>query len=224
MATTWSMRASRVPSAGTSTNRWRTRRHLARARRRVERLDVVEDAEDRPQRHPGALGHLLGGGPDHALVEQVEQGVDGEVAAAVPPGAAPVDGGVGDGRHALTIAAKKSVPDAVGSASLLRCGRDRHRGGRRWRTHRRVELRDGAVTGTEGDGVRIFRGIPYATAERFAPPVPAGVDRRPRRHRLRSHRAAGAGRPVPAGRPRAGRAVPVAQRVDTRRRRPAAAR
>ena len=40
-----------VPSAGTSTKRCRTRRHLARARGRVERLDVVEDAEDRPQRH-----------------------------------------------------------------------------------------------------------------------------------------------------------------------------
>ena len=36
----------------------------------------------------------------------------------------------------------------------------------------RVELRDGAVTGTEGDGVLVFRGIPYATAERFAAPVP----------------------------------------------------
>jgi len=36
----------------------------------------------------------------------------------------------------------------------------------------RVELRDGAVTGTERDGVQVFRGIPYATAERFAPPVP----------------------------------------------------
>ena len=37
----------------------------------------------------------------------------------------------------------------------------------------RVDLRDGAVTGTERDGVHVFRGIPYATAERFAPPVPA---------------------------------------------------
>jgi len=37
----------------------------------------------------------------------------------------------------------------------------------------RVELRDGVVTGTEGDGVVILRGVPYATAERFAPPVPA---------------------------------------------------
>ena len=56
----------------------------------VERLDVVEDAEDRPQRHARALGHLLGGGPQHALAEQVEHGVDGEVAAAVPPGATAV--------------------------------------------------------------------------------------------------------------------------------------
>ena len=36
----------------------------------------------------------------------------------------------------------------------------------------RVELRDGAVTGSERDGIQVFRGIPYARAERFAPPVP----------------------------------------------------
>ena len=37
----------------------------------------------------------------------------------------------------------------------------------------RVELREGAVTGTERDGILTFRGIPYATVERFAPPGPA---------------------------------------------------
>ena len=39
----------------------------------------------------------------------------------------------------------------------------------------RVEMSDRAVTGTERDGVRIFRGIPYATADRFAPPVAAAA-------------------------------------------------
>ena len=116
MATTWSIRVVERPLGGHVHEQVAHARHLARARRRVERLDVVEDAEDRSQRHPGALGHLLGGGPDHALVEQVEQGIDGQVAAAVTPGAATVDGGVGDGLHALTIAAKRSVPGAVGSA------------------------------------------------------------------------------------------------------------
>ena len=107
MATTWSIRASSVALGGHVHEQVPHARHLASARGRVERLDVVEDAEDRSQRHPGALGHLLGGGPDHALVEQVEQGVDGEVTAAVAPSAAPVDGGVGDGLHALTIAGQK---------------------------------------------------------------------------------------------------------------------
>jgi para-nitrobenzyl esterase len=37
----------------------------------------------------------------------------------------------------------------------------------------RVELAGGTVTGTEADAVLVFRGIPYATAERFAPPRPA---------------------------------------------------
>ena len=66
---------------------------------RVERLDVVEDAEDRAQRHAGALGHLLGGGAQHALAEQVEQRVDGEVAAAVATGSPAVDGGLGGGHR-----------------------------------------------------------------------------------------------------------------------------
>ncbi|MBO0882450.1 MAG: carboxylesterase family protein [Mycobacterium sp.] len=35
-----------------------------------------------------------------------------------------------------------------------------------------VETRYGAVGGTEQNGVRIFRGIPYGTAERFSPPMP----------------------------------------------------
>ena len=33
----------------------------------------------------------------------------------------------------------------------------------------RVELRDGAVTGTERDGVQVFRGIPYATRRAVRP-------------------------------------------------------
>ncbi len=36
----------------------------------------------------------------------------------------------------------------------------------------RVDLRDGAVTGTERDAVQVFLGIPYASAERFSPPAP----------------------------------------------------
>jgi para-nitrobenzyl esterase len=35
-----------------------------------------------------------------------------------------------------------------------------------------VELRDGPVTGTEEGALLVFRGIPYAVAERFAPPSP----------------------------------------------------
>lgn len=38
-----------------------------------------------------------------------------------------------------------------------------------------VETRYGAVRGTEQNGVRIFRGIPYGAAERFSPPVPPGA-------------------------------------------------
>ena len=91
MATTWSMRASSVALGRHVDEEVPDPRHLPRARGRVERLDVVEDAEDRPQRHARALGDLLGGGPDDALVEQVEQGVDGEIAAAVPPSSAAVD-------------------------------------------------------------------------------------------------------------------------------------
>src|SRR5687768_12110063 len=80
----------------------------------------------------------------------------------------------------------------------------------------RVELRDGAVTGREGDGVLAFRGIPYATVERFASPCAgAATERRSRRHRLRPHRPPGAGRPVPAAGPGTARAVPLPQRVDT---------
>ncbi len=93
MATTWSIRVASVPSGGHVDEQVPHARHLPGARRRVERLHVVEDAEDRPQRHARALRDLLGGGADHALVEQVEQGVDGQVAAAVPPGSATVDGG-----------------------------------------------------------------------------------------------------------------------------------
>ncbi|MFL6204291.1 MAG: carboxylesterase/lipase family protein [Acidimicrobiales bacterium] len=39
----------------------------------------------------------------------------------------------------------------------------------------RVELDGGRVSGTEDEGVLVFRGIPYATADRFAPPAPAVV-------------------------------------------------
>ena len=35
-----------------------------------------------------------------------------------------------------------------------------------------VRLNDDEVRGTWSDGIARFRGIPYATAERFAPPVP----------------------------------------------------
>jgi para-nitrobenzyl esterase len=36
----------------------------------------------------------------------------------------------------------------------------------------RVQLRDGAVAGVDGDGVLAFRGIPYGVVERFAAPRP----------------------------------------------------
>lgn len=36
-----------------------------------------------------------------------------------------------------------------------------------------VQLRDGQAQGVWSDGVAVFRGLPYARAERFAPPVPA---------------------------------------------------
>jgi len=38
-----------------------------------------------------------------------------------------------------------------------------------------VQARDGAVRGTRHDRVSVFRGIPYATAHRFSPPVPAAA-------------------------------------------------
>ena len=75
---------------------------LAGGRRGVERLDVVEDAEDRTQRHAGALRHLLRGGPQHAFAEEVEEGVDREVSAAVPAGPPAVRRGAGSGIGAVT--------------------------------------------------------------------------------------------------------------------------
>ena len=56
----------------------------------VQGLHVVEDPEDRAQRHPGALGDQLRGGLDHALGQQVEQGVDRQVTAALASGVAAV--------------------------------------------------------------------------------------------------------------------------------------
>jgi para-nitrobenzyl esterase len=35
-----------------------------------------------------------------------------------------------------------------------------------------VQLHDGVARGTWSDGIAVFRGLPYATAARFAPPVP----------------------------------------------------
>ena len=54
-----------------------------------------------------------------------------------------------------------------------------------------VRLNDGEVRGTWSDGIAGFRGIPYATAERFAPPVPGDAVGRSRCHRVRSDRAPG---------------------------------
>ena len=54
-----------------------------------------------------------------------------------------------------------------------------------------VRLNDDEVRGTWSDGIARFRGIPYATAERFAPPVPVTTWGRSRRDRVRSDRPPG---------------------------------
>jgi hypothetical protein len=70
-------------------------------RGRVEDVEVLEEPEDGPHRHPGAIRHLLGRGMELALLDQIEENLDDEPAGALRPQQAPVrQGGAGRRRSA----------------------------------------------------------------------------------------------------------------------------
>lgn len=51
--------------------------HVPGSRVGEQRIERLEVAEDRPQRHPGTVGDLVGRGRDPALAQQLDDRVDG---------------------------------------------------------------------------------------------------------------------------------------------------
>ena len=73
------------PCGSGASNRWATRVDVGDDRRRVEGVDVLEEPEDRPHRHPRAIGHLPGRRAELARLHQVEERLDDEPAGALGP-------------------------------------------------------------------------------------------------------------------------------------------